>query len=212
MPRNHFCSIPQVPSTVLCEPAGRRNPKGLAADTLPEPVEGAVNPTFPTVQHMRAVQRRLKVFVPQRLVDSPHVATILRQRRQPPRLDLTSVCESSGLNALMHTDLGTVSLHGRRSRNAPRVVSTRTVRPQCPSGRLLMTTAHTTSDQACGPETAFWKISAGNSALSGPISPKRFPTPPVCCNIPGFARRPNPDSRPMSVKHPPVTPHPTTLS
>lgn len=68
------------------------------------------DPTVPTVQQMREVRRRLDVFVPQRLLHCSHVATILKQQQQRPRLDLSSACQSSDLN-------GTIP-DGRRSRVA----------------------------------------------------------------------------------------------
>jgi len=59
---------------------------------------GARDPSVPAVQQMRAVRPPLEVFVPQRLLHSSHVATLLTQRPQCPRLDLTSACQSSDLN------------------------------------------------------------------------------------------------------------------
>ena len=46
MPGNHVRSILQIFSTVLVR-TGRHNPNGLAGDTLPEAVGGAVNPRRP---------------------------------------------------------------------------------------------------------------------------------------------------------------------
>ena len=77
---NDFGPIRQFASGVLCGPVGPHKCPALDGDTLPHPVEGAVNPSPATVQHVRVDHRGLDgLCAPGAPLHCPDVVTVLQQ-------------------------------------------------------------------------------------------------------------------------------------
>lgn len=94
---NYFHTIPQVAFKLLGRPFGAHNPRALASDSLPEPVQRATHPLTSAIQHMGINHSGLRIVVCTSLCPSSsctvrmylwHCLQIIPERNRPggPRI------------------------------------------------------------------------------------------------------------------------------